>query len=428
LRNLLIKLGLLSLPVCLLLQSTAAHTATADEVPPAAKPNILFLVADDQTYRSLPAMRHLMSFPGGSWVNFTNAFANNSVCCPARATLFTGQYSHNHHVINNETGANLDDTNTVATWLHKQGYANALLGKYLNGFPWGGDRTYMPPGWDYFPQPKDGKRADLITNDAIRYLERTISPFFLYVSFNEPHTPARPDPEYVDADVYMPPLAANFNEADVLDKPKWVRRLPILTPAQIDTIAIDRIGSHRELLSMDDGILALFNYLQSSGRLDTTVIVFVSDNGYSWGEHRWLKKPCTYEECIHVPLLIRYPGLEGNREETRMVSHADIASTLAEIAGATPELPQDGRSLVPLLENTADTWPTDVFLETFAGPLKSAQGIRSTDWKYVEYANGDKELYDLIHDPYELENLAKKPAYALQMSDYANRLRRLLGQ
>lgn len=157
------------------------------------------------------------------------------------------------------------------------------------------------------------------------------------------------------------------------------------------------------------------------------MIVFMGDNGFSWGAHRWILKQCVYEECIRIPLFIRYPGLVGNRQETRFVTNVDLASTIAEYVGVTPDLPQNGRSLIPLITNTATNWLDDAFLEVRSGPAQTFDGIRVPGWTYAEYGNGDKELYDLTADPYQLDNKANDPAYESIRAELAQRMRDLKG-
>jgi arylsulfatase A-like enzyme len=189
----------------------------------------------------------------------------------------------------------------------------------------------------------------------------------------------------------------------------------------------ERVNSQRTLLGVDDSIQVLMDALKARGLLDSTMILYLGDHGFSWGSHRWYKKECVYEECIKFPLLIRYPGLAASREESRLVSNVDLASTIAEFAGVTPGLPQNGRSLVPLINNTAADWQEAVFMELHSSNIRTFDGIRVPGWTYAEYANGDKELYDLTADPFELQNLADDPAYqdvqarlARQMRDLKN--------
>ena len=403
--------------------------------PPVVDPNqphnIVFLVTDDQNYDTLPAMRRLMAFPGGSWVNFTSAYANDSICCPARATFMTGQFAHDHGVLNNESGQFLDDTSTLPVWLQAAGYRTGLIGKYLNAFPWGrraeDGGPYIPPGWDVFmrsPKGSDGgARGD--TDVALRFIQESgTGPYFLYLSYRDPHLPATPEPQYADAEVFVPPLPPNYNEADMSDKPSLIRSSPLKTPAQTAAMEVDRLGTQRELLSVDDQIQRIVDTLQSSGQLERTVIVVVSDNGYSWGSHRFFKKPCVYEECTHVPLLIRYPGASANTTVDSIVGHVDILPTLAEIAGVTPGRPPAGHSLMPFLAGDgAPSWPQEQLLEAHAvGPKGTFYGLRTDRWKYAEYGTGERELYDLAVDPYEMENLAKRADHAAVVAELSDRV------
>lgn len=389
--------------------------------------NIVLIMTDDQNVDSLPVMRKLMAFPEGSWVNFTNAYANVSVCCPARATVLTGQYSHVTGVTDNENGENLDDTNTLPVWLDQAGYQTGLIGKYLNNYPWDRGAEYVPPGWDVFEVTvKVGVRKT--TEMAVDFINTSESPFFLYLAYRAPHEPARPLNRYANAEVYLPPDPPNFNEADVSDKPKWVRDQAPLSQATIDAWHAERLASQRALLGVDDGIQQIVDALKTKGQLDNTLIIFMSDHGFSWGSHRRIGKHCAYEECSKFPLLIRYPGLAENREEPRLISNVDLAATIAEYAGVAPGLPQNGKSLIPLITNTATDWKEEVLLErlpTGTGWF-AFYGIRVPGWKYVEYLNGDIELYDLNQDPYELENLANQPEYQAMQAELAERLHALM--
>lgn len=167
--------------------------------------------------------------------------------------------------------------------------------------------------------------------------------------------------------------------------------------------------------------------LKTSGRLDNTMIVFLGDHGFSWGSHRWIKKWCVYEECIRTPLFIRFPGLAGNRDEPRLVSNVDIATTIAEYVGITPGLPQDGRSFLSLLAGAQADWSEEVFLEVHDAVKRTFDGIRVPGWSYAEYANGDIELYDMTNDPFQVQNLANHPAYQAKRDELAQQMRALRG-
>src|SRR5687768_15486601 len=153
---------------------------------PGAYPNIVLIMTDDQSTDSLPVMRKLMAFPEGSWINFTNAYANHSICCPARATVLTGQYARTTGVTGNDKGENLNDTNTLPVWLNKAGYQTGLIGKYLNGFPWDKGAGYIPPGWDSF-KTKGLGGVNGFTKEAVDFINNSNEPFFLYLAYLPPH-------------------------------------------------------------------------------------------------------------------------------------------------------------------------------------------------------------------------------------------------
>ena len=393
-------------------------------------PNIVVIMTDDQDTDSMPAMRKLLSYPEGSWINFKNAFANDSICCPARSTVLSGQYSHTTGVTGNNQGAAFKDGNTLPVWLDNAGYRTGLIGKYLNGYPWTKGTGYVPPGWDYFKESKtiSGKNTDTYSDLAVDFVNTSTTPFFLYLAYNAPHYPATVPTRYANTDVYVPPHSPNFNEADVSDKPKWVKKLPLLTSTNIQTWDKERVASQKEIMAIDDGVQRVVDTLKAKGQLDNTMIIFLADHGYSWGSHRYYHKHCEFEECSRMPLLIRYPGLTANRDETRLVSNVSIAGAIAEYAGVTPGLTQETNSLIPLLTNTATSWNEDLLLEYNGTGSRSFWGIRAPGWKYIEYTKtGEKGLYDLTNDPYELENRANQSAYTTTQADLASRLRTLRG-
>jgi N-acetylglucosamine-6-sulfatase len=163
---------------------------------------------------------------------------------------------------------------------------------------------------------------------------------------------------------------------------------------------------------------AIMAALREAGVADDTVVVHASDNGYSWGAHRWQMKQCPYEECMRVPLVVVYPRLGTEpRVETRIALNVDCAETLAALARVATSPDVEGRSLVQLIDGSAGAWRTDFLEEHWPkhgrGPRRTipefAQ-VRDTRWKYVEYADGETELYDEASDPWELSNLAADPA------------------
>jgi len=391
--------------------ATAAPDSPAVTIPP--RPNIVVVMTDDQDMDSLPVMRNLMSYIGGGWVRFTSAFANDAKCCPSRATFLSGQYSHNHGVVGNGKGLQLDDDHTLPVWLNDVGYYTGLFGKYLIGFPWTHPDDYRVPGWDVFDE--NHKVIDTQTEQALTFLDNAPAnaPFFLYLAYTAPHHVARPPERYADKPVYIPPRRPNFNEADVSSKPLWVQRLPLLSDDVIAQWDNERANSQRELLAIDDGVLAILDKLQAMGKMDDTIFIFVADQGFSWGSHRWIYKNCPYVECSNFPLFIRVPGGE-NRVESRLVSNVDLAPTIADLAGApiTGRKP-DGRSLVTLLTDPEVAWAEGILMERHSGDRPSIfYAAQNTRYMYSEYGNGDLELYDMVADPYQMRNVVADPAYA----------------
>ncbi len=434
-------------------------TVTVNNPAPASPPDVIVILTDDQRWDTLQYMPLTTTHLARNGVEFTNAFTSISLCCPSRATMLTGLYSHNHGVLDNDPsrqgGApNFKDTSTLSTWLQQAGYRTGLYGKYMNFYgvltPW----PYVPPGWNewhafkadglnYYNYtlvengvevPYGGQPADYSTNvlaaKAVSFIEGTPAgtPLFLYFTPYAPHHPFTPGPnDSVTLPQWRPP---NYNEGDVTDKPAWVRQLPAMSSsvqAAGDTI---RNGQVASLFAVDRAVDAIVAALQRTGRLNNAVILFTSDNGFTWGEHRLPEdKSCAYEECNRVPLLIRAPGV-APRIDSSLISHIDFAPTIAELASVRPEFPTDGVSLVGLLKNPGP-WREEILLEKLqglagaAGPLGDLNryhAIRASNLLYAEYFNGDREFYDLTADPYQLDNGVADPRNAGAILNLQQRL------
>ena len=399
--------------------------------PEPERPNIVFLLTDDQTLRSLKKMPYLSKRPGGRWVTFKNGFVSTPLCCPSRASIMTGRYSHHTDVVRND-GRPFDNDETIAVWLDDAGYRTGFVGKYLNTIHKVRGEEWIAPGWDDWVDlildrrqkdfynyrlnvngrlvDKGGKprdyQTDVFTRKAVRFIRSgNEDPFFLWVPYRSPHKPATPAPRHKMAlRGLQPRLAKSFNEKNVRDKPRWVRRLPDERARKMRREAAREIGA---LLSVDDSVKEIIGALKEEREFGSTVIIFLSDNGYSRGDHRWSGKVCPYEGCIRVPFLIRYPGAT-QRNVFRFASNVDVATTIADLAGAEPTLPQDGRSLVPLLEGRHPRWRNDLLIvwRDRTHTIPAYWGLRTPRWKYVRYRNGEEELYNLKKDPAELMNRA----------------------
>lgn len=422
------------------------------------RPNLVLIVTDDQWAPSVDGMPIVQRLLADHGVVFSNAFASTPLCCPARAGILTGQYSHHTGVASNvapDGGVTaFDDRSSLATWLQASGYQTSLVGKYLNGYgslPSPG----VPPGWDdwhvtatepgrFFDYDliENGRRVhhgseskdyltDVLRDRATAFIERADGPFFLMFTPFAPHAPATPAPadagSYASAPVYRPP---SFNEPVAIDKP-WSLAHPPLMGQAIDQIDSLRRRALESLRSVDRAVDAIVEHLERAGVLDNTVIVFTSDNGFLFGEHRLFGKTWAYEPSIRVPMIVRVPWRSTRAVEPRPVLNIDLASTLAELAGVRPGLPQDGRSLLPLLRRRSVAWRTEVLIEWLgersAVHPQPYRAVRTDHWKLIVYQDGTRELYDLRDDGDELNSLALNPAYDAIEQDLLSRLGELTG-
>jgi N-acetylglucosamine-6-sulfatase len=443
--------------------------ARAVSQPATVRPNIVLILMDDMDLRLasrkfMPRLDRLVTDRGAT---FINAYVPLSLCCPSRATILTGRYAHNLQVYNNNPPGggfpvfrNLGhEEETIGVALQNAGYRTALMGKYLNEYPESDDLTHVPPGWDEWAVPAAGEAysqfnytlnvngtlvphgqapadylADVMALRARQFVTQASDddvPFFLFFSAYAPHKPSTPAPRHRQMfKGVKAPRTPSFNEADVSDKPQRIRDLPPLT--QVEIARLDQLYRLRlqSLQAVDEAIAALVQTLEKTGELDNTFIVFTSDNGFHMGQHRLLASKYTpYDEDLHIPLIVRGPGVKAGVEIDAFVENLDLAPTLAQLAGATLPVPPDGRSFVPLLKKPRKppaTWRRLVFLEqfTFIEPTEDARsvrepadgpggiehashfGLRTPTYKFVEYATGELEYYDLVHDPAELNNLA----------------------
>jgi arylsulfatase A-like enzyme len=422
--------------------SHLAVPALADTPEP---PNLILLLTDDQTLDSMSqGMPFLDSRPGSHWVEFSNAFLNTPLCCPSRATILSGLYAHHTGVRSNSDGQRFDASSTIATWLHDAGYRTGLIGKYLNHYPWGLG-PFVPPGWDdwfafmgqegyynytvndngssvSFGANAQDYSTDVFAARAESFIASSAGPFFLMISPLAPHEPSTPPSRYANLGVTVS-HSPNFNELDVSDKPAFVQARPLAGASGVSQWDGHRIKGFRSLRAVDDLFRSAYSLLEAQGELDNTVIMFMTDNGVTIGEHRLSGKSCVYEECVGTPMLVRYPWADG-RIEPGLVSNIDVAPTFAELAGFVPPMPQDGSSLVPLLRNDhSNPWRDSLLLENFAGGGNPPfWAIRTQAWKYSQLGTGEVELYDLLNDPFELENVAGHPEFASVESQLGSQL------
>ncbi len=445
----------------------------------AGAPNIVLILTDDQDVQTgmLSYLPHLQELLVSQGISFSNFLVPLSLCCPSRTTLLRGQFPHNTGVLTNSLpngGFELAYTNnveasTLATLLHGAGYRTVLMGKYLNGYPPASNPAYIPPGWDEWysasagdpygefnytlnengTQVKYGSTAadygtDVYLGKAVDFIQRAAArpaqPIFIYFAVYAPHAPYTPAPRHA---ALFPNVTAprppSFNEPDVSGKPAYISSKPLLTQAEIDGIDADYRNRLRALQAVDEAIAGLVAALASTGRLGNTYIFFASDNGYHMGEHRLLPGKYTpYETDIHVPLIVRGPGVPAGVVRNQFAGNLDLAETFADLAGVPPLSFADGRSLKGLLQNPpASAWRQSFLLEEFGTgefdppdtpasvleppdvgdlatvvPIPSYFGFQAPGYKYIEYQSGEKELY-LTSDPYELTNVASKVSHSI---------------
>jgi N-acetylglucosamine-6-sulfatase len=434
------------------LVSAAGFRVLARSADP--RPNVILILTDDQSFDTLPsqppAMPWLQSHVFSArdhWLWFPNAVDSTPLCCPSRATILTGRYSEHTGVLDNRMGHVLDESNTLPVWLHDAGYTTALVGKYLNHYPFH-RLPYVPPGWDrwvaktnlsgrttYYGYPIIDQGVSLTTSDtpqdystdllasrAVDFL-RTAAPerpYFLEFAPSAPHAPLTPSPRDVGAFAGVRiPRPASYDEANVSDKPGWVRDLPRIHDARARLLAQRRRAESETLLAVDDAVRRIVAAAAARGDLADTVIFFLTDNGFSFGAHRVVGKQCPYEECIRTPFAVRVPWARA-ATLTDVVSNVDLAPTIADFAGSVPGGAVDGRDLRPLIDprSSGSLDPRKgALIEWLGRGIPPWFGVRTANFCYVEDTDGTVELYDLTGrlgpaDPEELDNRAGRRAYA----------------
>ena len=434
--------------LALLALGAAVVSATrSTSPPPDPRPNILLVLTDDQSLDTLasdppamPWLRSQLQDPNGHWLWFPNAVVSTPLCCPSRATILTGRYDVHTGVRDNFGGPALNDANTLPVWLHGAGYTTALVGKYLNNYPFG-RAPFVPPGWDrwfakentndstayydydvvdqgvarhYGAAPQD-YATDVLTDAADSFLRSAPAdrPWFLYFAPNAPHAPWVPAPRYRDAFAGLRPTFPSLAQLNDVDgKPGYVRSQPPLDDRALDVLRQEDVLERETLLSIDDTVREMVAEVAARGELERTVVIFLTDNGYSFGLHRLEGKRYPYEPSIGVPFAVRSPWARAGTVP-EVVANVDLASTIAGLAGVTPGLPQDGVSFASTLRGGAMPSRAGVWLD-WGGDAQVPpwSGIRAERFTYVRNADGTEELYLLDRDPLELRNLAGIPRYA----------------
>ena len=426
--------------------------------------NVIFILTDDQRYDELGFMNPVLETPhmdrlAREGVHFRNAFVTTALCSPSRASILTGQYMHNHGVVDNNSGV-ADGTVFFPQYLQKAGYQTAFFGKWHMGEAESGSaKSDDPqPGFDhwlsfsgqgnYLPErqggrvnvlnlngkhvPQRGYITDELTDYTLDWLAEGRDPerpFFVYLSHKAVHAmfvPAeRHEQRYADAKIPAPDSQAD-TEANYRGKPMWVKNqrnswhgVDFPYHSTLDVQEYKRLY-HETLMAVDDSIGRIAAWLEANGLADNTIVMLMGDNGFLFGEHGLIDKRNAYEESMRVPLLMYVPGLdEPGRVVEEIAANIDIAPTLLDIAGID-EMPAqfEGASLWPLARGeTPDDWRSDLLYEyywEFNYPMTPTTfALRTERFKLIQYHGvwDLEELYDLANDPREMNNLIDDPAF-----------------
>ncbi|MCH8119281.1 MAG: sulfatase [Planctomycetes bacterium] len=442
------------------------------------RPNVVIIMTDDQRWDCMSCEGHpFLKTPNMDRIakegaRFANMFVTTSLCSPSRASFLSGLYAHTHKVTNNFTDYPAD-LPSYPIRLQQSGYETAYIGKWHMGE----QSDERRPGFDYWITHKgQGKYYDTtfningertvkkgyythrVTDMAIDWLKQEHNrPYLLIIGHKAPHTPFTPEKKYEniydDVEINYPRTAFNLE-----GKPKWIQeRLntwhgiygPIFgfrkdfpdTSAESVLKFAEFVRAYTATIkSVDDSVGRVYQTLKELGRLDNTVLVFTSDNGFFLGEHGMTDKRTMHEPSIRVPLLVRYPRLiRPGTVIDKMVMNVDLAPSILDICQAEPLTNIHGRSWKKLLAGHTSDWRKSLYYsynyEKQFPYTPNVRGVRTDEWKYVHYPNGDNkpdrykaELYNLKNDPLETKNLIDDPKYAPKVTELKAELRRLMAQ
>lgn len=440
--------------------------------------NIIYILADDHRYDAMGFMKKIegLQTPGldrmaREGAHLKNAFVSTALCSPSRASILTGQYAHTHTVVDNDAPLP-DNLSFFPQYLQKAGYQTAFLGKWHMGNT--GDAPQ--PGFDYWlsfqgqgtyynstfningkrlKQPEDGYVSDQLTGYAINWLtnRNKAKPFFVYLSHKGVHAEFMPakrhQGRYAATPVICPPsmyltatdssktygiATAPKTPVNYRDIPEWVRRQRYswhgVDYMYHGAIAFDDFYRRylETLQAVDESVEKVIEWVKAEGLQNNTMVVYMGDNGFSFGEHGLIDKRHAYEESMRVPLLVWAPGfVKPSSVVEQVIMNVDLAPTFLQLAGL-PKAPQmQGYSFADLLSGSSSNWQRDkVFYEYYweaAFPqTPTTFAVRSNRYKYIYY-NGTwdiNELFDLEKDPWEMNNLIRDSSYrklGLQLKD-----------
>jgi N-acetylglucosamine-6-sulfatase len=444
-------------------RASGSHTTPpatgASSRPPAGRPNVVFVLTDDLAWNLVRYMPHVVQMEREG-ETFTNYFVTDSLCCPSRASIFTGRFPHDTRVFDNsppEGGYSVfhergEERQTFALALQRRGYRTALMGKYLNGYePSFSEpaRHGVPPGWSEWDGVGDGypeygyemnsngrvhsygyTARDYLTDVLARKARAFIAsaaatrqPFLLEVATFAPHSPFTPAPRDARSFVGLRvPRTPAFNTVG-RNEPDWLSHFVPLGPSQIASVDAKFRKRAQAVQAVDRMIGALQSELAAKGLARDTYIVFSSDNGLHMGEHRLRPGKLTaFDTDIRVPLIVTGPSVPAGRTMTQMAENVDLCPSFEQLGGASVPASVDGHSLLALWRGERPAgWRREILVEHHgrvvgagnpdlpergSGNPPSYEAIRTEHSLYVEYVTGEREYYDLRRDPFELDNIA----------------------
>ncbi len=467
---------LLRLLALVLLSSTATPLATAAE----KRPNVLFILTDDQRWDALGlgGNKHLQTPNidrlGKEGVYFKNAFCTTSLCSPSRASILSGLYAHQHGVVNNftEYPANLKSFPMV---LQSTGYETAYFGKWHMGE----DNDEPRPGFDWFVthkgqgkyfdtefningtkrEVKKGYYTTVVTDMAEEWLKRPRNdkPWCLMIGHKAPHSFYFPEPKYEKS---FEKVRVPYPETAFLldDKPKWIKErlytwhgiygplfewrknFPDDRPEAVKDFEAMIRAYWGTILSVDDSVGRLYELLKTRGELDNTIIVFMSDNGILNGEHGMVDKRTAHEPSMRILKIVRFPGLTAATQPKiveEQVLTLDVAPSLLELCGAPPLPNIAGQSWKKLVQQGDDAWRKSWLYhynyEKQFPYTPNVRAVRTESWKYSHSPHGDgkpdrhkAELYNIEFDPEERHNLIDKPKYSVVLREMQDELLKVM--
>jgi len=426
--------------------------------------NVVYILSDDHRYDFMGFMQKVpflktpnMDRMAEEGIHLKNAFVTTSLCSPSRASILTGQYTHRHGVVDNQSLVP-EGTHFFPEFLQEAGYQTGFVGKWHMGE----HKNDPRPGFDYWAsfqgqgrywnsvfnvngneeKPEDSTYvADAITGYSLDFLENrdTTKPFFLYVSHKSVHSEFTPAPEdkgtFSDAELtypktFYPPTdpksKVSKEEYNYEDLPQWVKDqryswhgVDYLYHGEMNFDEFYRRYCET-LIALDRSIGEILDYLEDHDLMKNTTVFYMGDNGFSFGEHGLIDKRQAYEESMRVPLLAMGAQInESVKEIENNVQNIDIGPTILEIAGLDQAEQFDGKSFAPLLKGKSiDTWRDTIYYEYFwerpFPQTPTVHAVRTAQYKYIRYHGiwDLNELYNIQKDPLEMNNLIKNPEYS----------------